>query len=130
MPAHLSVGRRTRLAAVLVTVAVALTMVGCGGGGGSNKLGNEADIVIDNMGFKPKDLEVRVGQQVTFSVLNKDKRPHTFTLTFLDINKDIPVGQRVNIDFKADQVPPAGFYTFYSNEHQSEGYSGKIVVKR
>jgi plastocyanin len=129
MPAQL-VGRRTRLAAVLVAVAMALALVGCGGGGDDNKLGDTADIVIDKMGFQPNKLEVRVGQEVTFSVLNKDDRPHTFTLTFLDINKDIPVGQRVDIRFKADQVPPAGFYSFYSNEHQSEGYQGKIIVKR
>lgn len=116
---------------VVLTAAMALAMVGCGGGGDNGKkLGNDADIVIEKDGFHPKEVEVRQGQQVTFSVLNKDNRPHTFTVTFLDINKDIPVGQRVDVTMKADQVPPAGFYSFYSNLHQDEGFSGKIKVKR
>lgn len=111
----------------MLAASMALAMVGCGGGG--DKTLNTADIVIDNLGFHPSTVTVRANSEVTLSVLNKDKRDHTFVLTFLDVNKPIPQGQRVDVKLKIGNPPPAGFYSFYSDQYQYEGYQGKIKVK-
>ncbi|MGH9189272.1 MAG: cupredoxin domain-containing protein [Acidimicrobiales bacterium] len=124
------VGRSRRWLAAGMTAVALLGLAGCGDDKGS-KLGKgeNADIVIDNQGFKPNEAQVQVGQEVVFTVFNKDSRPHTFTLPFLEIDKEIPPGQQVDVKLKATEVPPAGFYSFYSNNHQSEGYQGRINVE-
>ena len=72
---------------------------------------------------------MRVGQEVSFRVANQDDRPHTFTLTFLDIEQEIPAGSSADIRMKATEVPRDGFFSFYSKNHQSEnGFHGKIKV--
>ena len=118
------------LAAGAAVLAAVVGLSACGGDDEERELSQSADIVIDNQGYKPDRLQVKLGQEVTFTVLNRDSRPHTFTLTFLDINKDIAPGQKVDIQLKATEVPPAGFYSFYSNNLQHEGYQGRIEVER
>lgn len=119
-------GQRWLVAGMMAVVLVGLA--GCGDGGGPS-LSKSADIVIDNQGFKPNVAQVKVGQEVVFTVFNKDSRPHSFTLTFLDVDKDIAPGQKVDVKLKATEVPPAGFYSFYSKNHQQEGYQGRINVE-
>ncbi len=122
---------RRALAGIIAAVMV-LGLAGCGGGDDDqNVLGSagRADVLITKNGFEPDKLEVRVGEEVRFTVANEDKRPHTFTLTFLEIDQEIPPGGTTDITLKATQVPDAGFYSFYSKNHQSEnGYHGQIKV--
>ena len=118
------------LAAGAAVLAAVVGLSACGGDDKGEALSESADIVIDKHGYSPEELKVKVGQEVSFTVLNKDTRPHTFTLTFLDINRDIAPGQKVDIKLKASEVPPAGFYSFYSNNLQHEGYQGKINVEQ
>ncbi len=128
-----SVRATRRALAGIIAVVMVLGLAGCGGGGDDNDnvLGsrNRADVLITDMGFEPDELEVRVGEEVRFTVANEDSRPHSFTLTFLDIDKEIPPGASTDITLRAPEVPPAGFYSFYSKNHQSEnGFHGQIKV--
>ncbi len=127
--------RATRRAlAGIITAVMVLGLAGCGGGGDddSNVLGgrgSRADVVITKNGFEPDELEMQVGQEVRFTVANEDDRPHSFTLTFLDVDQEIPPGGRTDITLKATEVPRDGFYSFYSKNHQSEnGFHGQIKV--
>jgi len=124
--------RATRRALAGITAAVMiLGLAGCGGDDNENVLGSagRADVVITDLGFEPSELEVRVNEEVRFTVLNQDERPHSFTLTFLDIDKEIPPGASTDITLRAPEIPQAGFYSFYSKNHQSEnGYHGQIKV--
>jgi len=125
--------RSRRLVGSLLIAATALTLASCAGDDGTT-LGESADIVIDNMGFTPDEATIKVGQEVVFSVLNKDTREHTFTLPFiftdLDnfIDEPIAPGERIEVKIKATEVPRDGFYSFYSKSHQDEGYQGRIEV--
>jgi plastocyanin len=125
--------RATRRALTGIIAAVMmLGLAACGGGDDDdNVLGSagEADVVINDQGFEPDELEMRVGEEVRFTVANEDDRPHTFTLTFLDIDQEIPPGEARDITLRATQVPDAGFYSFYSKNHQAEGYQGRIQVE-
>ena len=122
---------RRALAGIIAAVMV-LGLAGCGDGDDDdNVLGsrNRADVLITDQGFEPDELEVRVGEEVRFTVANDDERPHTFTLTFLDIEQEIPAGGSADITLKAPEVPEAGFYSFYSKNHQNEnGFHGQIRV--
>jgi plastocyanin len=122
--------RRTwrALAAGAAVLAAVLGLSACGDDERGEALTETADIIIGKEGFNPNELRVKVGQEVSFTVLNRDSRPHTFTLTFLDINRDIAPGQKVDVKMRATEVPPAGFYSFYSNNLQHEGYQGRIYV--
>ncbi len=127
-----SVRATRRALAGIIAVVMVLGLAGCGGDGDDEKVlsaRNRADVLITDMGFEPDELEVRVGEEVRFTVANEDERPHTFTLTFLDIEKEIPPGGSADITLKAPEVPEAGFYSFYSKNHQAEnGFHGKIKV--
>ena len=132
-----TVGMRAtrRVLTGIIAAVMVLGLAGCGGGGDDddNQLGSgarSADLVITDMGFEPdEDFEVQVGQEVNFRVANEDDRPHTFTLTLLDIEQEIPPGGSADIKIKAPEVPRDGFYSFYSKNHQNEnGYFGKINV--
>jgi len=124
--------RATRRAlAGIIAAVMMLGLAACGGGGDDdNVLGSrgEPDVVINDQGFEPDELEMRVNEEVRFTVANQDDRPHTFTLTFLDVDEEIPPGETKDITLRATQVPEAGFYSFYSKNHQGEGYQGKIQV--
>lgn len=129
-----TVGMRAtrRVLTGIIAAVMVLGLAGCGGGGDDDNVlgsGGKADVVITKMGFEPDDLEMQVGQEVNFRVANKDKRPHTFTLTFLDIEQEIPAGGSADIKLKATEVPTAGFYSFYSKNFQNEnGFHGRIKV--
>ncbi len=129
-----TVGMRTTRRALtgIIAVVMVLGLAGCGNGDdGDNVLGSadRADVRITNQGFEPNELEVRVGEEVRFTVANEDDRPHTFTLTFLGIDEEIAPGETKAITLEATQVPDAGFYSFYSKNHQAEGYQGRIQVE-
>lgn len=119
------------MAGVLLALAMAVGLAGCGDdtedAGSFDSKG--ADIVIDKVGFHPDSFEIKVGEEVSVEVLNKDDRDHTFTLTFLDVDVPVPAGQSAIVKLKADEVPAAGFYTFYSKDRQVDGYFGRIDVE-
>ena len=118
----------------IIAVVMVLGLAGCGGGNDDDEntlgSGNRPDLVITDMGFQPdEDFTARVGDEVSMRIANEDDRPHTFTLTFLDIEQEIPPGTTADVKFRIPEVPEAGFYSFYSKHHQSEnGYFGKIRV--
>ncbi len=117
----------------IIAMVMVLGLAGCGGGDDDENTlgrGGKADLVITDMGFEPdEDFTARVGEEVSLRVANEDDRPHTFTLTYLEIEQEIPAGSTADIRFKITEVPTAGFYSFYSKNHQNEnGYFGKIQV--
>ena len=126
--------RATRRALTgIIAVVMVLGLAGCGGGDDDENAlgaGGRPDLVITDMGFEPdEDFTARVGEEVSLRIANEDDRPHTFTLTFLDIEQEIPAGSTADVRFKITEVPQAGFYSFYSKNHQNEnGYFGKIKV--
>lgn len=129
-----TVGMRAtrRVLTGVIAAVMVLGLAGCGGGDDDDNVlgsGSRADVVITDMGFEPDELEMQVGQEVSFRVANRDDRPHIFTLTFLGIEQEIPAGGSADIKLKATEVPRDGFYSFYSKEHQSEnGFHGQIKV--
>lgn len=88
--------------------------------------------------FTPDRLEVRVGQPVALTLVNRDRiTPHNITLlnkaAGLDIDTDVPAGTSVTVEFTPSA---AGTYTFYCDKklpflksHREQGMEGTLIVR-
>ena len=86
----------------------------------------EVAMIAENMKFTPHVIEAKMGDKVRITITAKDVQ-HTFTLPIFGINKDIPAGQTVVIEFLADKQ---GEFTFYCNiqGHTLKGMTGRISI--
>ncbi len=115
-------------------VVLVLALVGCGGGGGDdNVLGGakNADLVVNDKDpfYEPKNLELVLNREVTFTVLNEGKKVHNITIPGFAIDMDVAPGQTIDIKLPAvASAPRDGFYSFYCKFHQTEGEAGRINI--
>lgn len=119
----------------LAIVALAVGLAGCGGGDDEEETVGFANVVVAESDpkphFDPKELEARVGQQVSILVKNEGDMVHNFTLSFLGIDQDVQPGQTAEVKFTVTE-PPKGveFFTFYDKNFQGEGMQGRLNVER
>jgi plastocyanin len=101
--------------------------------------GSEAvTVTLADHRFTPDRLEVRVGQPVALTLVNRDRiTPHNITLlnkaAGLDIDTDVPAGTSVTVEFTPSA---AGTYTFYCDKklpflksHREQGMEGTLIVR-
>ncbi|MGQ0744160.1 MAG: hypothetical protein ACT4OS_07485 [Acidimicrobiales bacterium] len=126
---------RRRVGRVLLAAALTMGLGACADDS-DESLGQSADIVFDNLGIaKGKESTVKVGDEIVFSVLNKDTRPHTFVLPQIFVDEDnfieevVEPGERIDVKIKITEKPRDGFYSFYSKEFQVDGYFGRLNVE-
>lgn len=85
------------------------------------------EVELDNEGsenyFKPTFIKVKPGQVLKLELKNEGSNPHTFTITSLQINKQLAPGQRdtVTVTFPAAGGADVGFFC---NFHASLGMRG------
>ena len=86
----------------------------------------EVAMTAENMKFTPNLIEAKMGDKVRITITAKDIQ-HTFTLPIFNISQDIPAGQTVVIEFRADKQ---GEFTFYCNMpgHTIKGMTGRINI--
>jgi len=86
----------------------------------------EVAMIAENFKFTPSTITVQKGDKVRLTITAKDI-PHTFTLPIFGIDRDIPAGQTVVIEFLADKE---GQFTYYCNMpgHTTKGMTGRIIV--
>jgi plastocyanin len=109
--------RRAHLLAVAGTLAA-----GCGGGGGSSSGGSTTTsaggqgggnaVTIDNLAFSPTTLNVKTGQQVTWT--NKQDIAHTVTADGGAFDHQMPPGATFSFTFAK-----AGSFPYHCNIHPS-----------
>ncbi len=95
-------------------------------------------LTLGDYRFDPDTLEVRAGQPVALTLINKDGiTPHTFILknaaAGLDIDTGVSAGSTTTIEFTAE-IP--GTYTFYCSKklpfmksHRARGMEGTLIVR-
>jgi plastocyanin len=111
--------------ALLATaVVLALTGAACGGGKGSDCTSENATkltgtLTIKNTKFSPNCFSVASGS--TISVVNRDARPHNFTVRDTDIAVGLLGGETGK-----SAAPAPGTYDFVCTIHS--GMTGKIIV--
>ena len=78
-----------------------------------------------NFEWKPGNLLLAAGQQVTLKIANDDTMQHNFTFKPVKVAKNLPVGATTTISFSA---PKAGSYLFYCKYHL-QMMQGAITVR-
>jgi len=115
-------------------VVLLLGLVGCGGGGdGDDVLGSarNADLIVDDKEpfYEPKNLEIVLNREVTFTVFNEGKEVHNVTIPGFEVDMDVAPGQSIDIKLRAINAEPRdGFFSFYCKFHQSRGEAGRINI--
>jgi plastocyanin len=120
--------RRTLAALTLLAAAGAL-VVGCGGGNNSSGGGPTTSgagtpasgtaVAIDNFAFSPATLNVKMGQQVTWT--NKQDVEHTVTADGGTFDHPMPPNATFSFTF-----PKAGSFAYHCRIHPS--MKGTVVV--
>ncbi len=95
-------------------------------------------LTLGDYRFDPDTLEVRAGQPVALTLINKDGiTPHTFILknaaAGLDIDTGVSAGSTTKIEFTAETP---GTYTFYCSKklpfmksHRERGMEGTLTAR-
>jgi plastocyanin len=118
----------------LLSLSMVLGMAACGGG---DKDELTADVTMDDtLRYDPRELEINLNEETTFTFLNKDDTVHNITVPALStdveqnaIEIDVQPGQRGTLKLPAvTQAPRDGFFLFYCKYHQSEGMSGRLKI--
>ncbi|HWI04657.1 MAG TPA: cupredoxin domain-containing protein [Acidimicrobiales bacterium] len=118
----------------LLSLSMMLGMVACGGGNGDELT---ADVTMDGtLRYDPRELEMNLNEETTFTFLNKDNKVHNITVPALShdieqnaIEIDVQPGQRGTLRLPSvAQAPRDGFFLFYCKYHQTEGMSGRLKI--
>lgn len=125
--------RKTVLGGLIVVMVLGL--VGCGGGDDDNVLGGakNADLVVNDKDpfYEPKNLEIVLNREVTFTVFNDGKITHNITVPGFAVDMDVEPGKSIDIKLPATSAAPRdGFYTLYCKFHQSEGEATRINIAK
>ena len=121
----------------MIGVIATFGLAACGGGDDDEPSLGRGLVATSHDGdprFDPDEVQVRLNQEVSFSMENEDDREHNFTLThvFVDADNfltvDVPANQSRSIRFTVRDRPRDGFLTFYCRFHQAEGMQGRIQL--
>lgn len=98
----------------------------------------EFTLILADHRFSPDRIEVRAGQPVILTLINKDSiTPHNITLldpdAGLDIDTDVSARTSITVEFTPTA---AGTYTFYCDKklpflksHREQGMEGTLIVR-
>jgi plastocyanin len=140
--------RRRLLVTVTTLVAVALAVAGCtlpttkdGGGYGPSgqangsaakkppavelRSGAKQTLKSTNASWTPATYVTATGAKIVLNVANADPTQHNFTLSDLEISKNIPPDTSTLVRFTA---PEPGRYRFFCKYHQQE-MQGWLTVR-
>jgi plastocyanin len=138
---------RRLMTAGLLVVTAGLVLAGCGGddktestattkgttsattGVGTGSVGAPSEaltVVTKDFQFEPATLTAKVGKQVTVTVKNEGQAEHNFSITSLNVNKDVEKGQSAVVSFTPTQ---AGKIEFFCEYHKaSKNMVGTLTV--
>ena len=88
----------------------------------------EFDMIARNFEFVPGTIKVDQGDNVKLNIKSTDVT-HGIAIPEYDINRNLPAGETVEIDFIADKK---GTFSFYCSVYCGSGHgamSGKLIVE-
>lgn len=83
-----------------------------------------SSITASNFAFTPSVLAGQGGQRLTLAIRNTSSNLHNFSIATLGIDRDIPAGGSVQIDFAV----LSGSVAFFCRYHQARGMTGQLQV--
>jgi plastocyanin len=84
---------------------------------------NDQTVNIDNNAYEPENVEVSVGQEVTW--VNQDDAEHTVTSDTKDAFESDQLGEG---DEFSERFTEAGEYTYHCEVHGKDAMSGTVTV--
>ncbi|HET9442262.1 MAG TPA: cupredoxin domain-containing protein [Acidimicrobiales bacterium] len=125
--------RRRGAWAAAAVVTVAIVAGGCGGGddeGGDatsteEAAASELELEATDFAFSPATLSAAAGAEVTLTVRNTGKAPHTFTSEALDVDEQVDAGKSAEVTFT---MPDSGTVDFVCTFHEGQGMKGSITA--
>lgn len=135
--------RARRLATVgLIVLVGGLVLAGCGGSDNKESTsdtteatssatsaaagGASIDLTTKDFEFVPKTLTAKSGQAVTVTIKNDGQAEHNFSITSLNVNKDIEKGKTETVTFTPASAGTLDFFCEYHKD--SKGMVGTITV--
>jgi len=131
--------RARRLTTIgLIVVVAGLVLAGCGG---SDKKESSSDttemttaaaggattnLVTKDFMFEPNTLTAKAGQAVTVTIKNEGQAEHNFSITSLNVNKDIEKGESQTVTFTPTSAGTVQFFCVYHKD--SKGMVGTLTV--
>jgi len=129
--------RSTKLVVLVAALsALMLVLAACGGGGGSqdsSSNGGGDGVLVVELGpgfvFKPNEITVSAGEEVTIRLVNKDSTVHNFIIEALGVHSgDLAGGETTEVTFTA---PEPGEYEIICDipGHAAGGMVGTLIVQ-
>lgn len=128
--------QRVGLAAVMLLALVVLAACGGGGGGGGTSdngggtvADGEIEVVLQEYSFTPNNIEVPVGQPITFVLKNEGSLEHDMAFDDLDQVSDmVSAGDTATFEVTFEE---AGTYPFYCTVpgHREAGMEGTVTAR-
>ncbi len=120
-----------------MAATAAVVLAGCGGGGGKKATANGAssngqagastiNLTARDFAFSPTTITATAGKPVTVTIKNDGQAEHNFSITSLNVNKDIEKGESQTVTFTPTQ---SGSIQFFCEYHKnSHGMVGTLTV--
>ena len=137
---------RRLIATMSVVLALGMLAAACGGDGDDEDAGGspaatvaestttEAEVGGDNptvviemedFEFAPPSAQGQAGETVTVELENTGQAPHTFTIDDLDVDQQVPPGDKATVKV---ELPESGEVTFYCRFHRASGMEGSFEL--
>lgn len=125
---------------LLLGVPLALLLVTCGQQARQLKLGDvtfndhgtvsvqgksELELEADSYYFKPTFLQGIPGQVLKLEIENESTAQHSFTITSIQVDKDIPPKGKVEVTVT---FPQSGVLNFFCKYHAAQGMNGELLA--
>src|SRR3954447_2484295 len=128
---------RKLIAAGLLAVSAGFVLAACGGDDKSESTsstteapsasqGASASLKTKDFMFEPNTLTAKAGQAVTVTIKNEGQAEHNFSITSLNVNKDIEKGESQTVTFTPTSAGTVQFFCEYHKD--SKGMVGTLTV--
>lgn len=129
---------RRLMTAGLIVVVAGLVLAGCGGNDKKESSsatteattasagGATTNVVAKDFMFEPNTLTAKAGQAVTVTIKNEGQAEHNFSISSLNVNKDIESGKTETVTFTPTAAGSIQFFCEYHKD--SKGMVGTLTV--
>lgn len=114
--------------AILAFVVALVVLSACSQGRATNKKGGETKgsgarvVKAFDFRFDPKSIEAGVGKALVLEIENRSTLLHNFSITVLNLDRDIPPGEKASLTVTATSSGPIEFFCKYHVGQNMKGF--------
>ena len=108
------------------TAGAFAALPGCSSGSGkSSSASNTVTLEAYDNYFKPAELTAQAGKRITIEFKNEGVAEHNFSITDLDVSKDVEAHKKATVTFTPGS---SGALPFFCKYHEALGMKGTLTV--